>query len=282
MKKILLLSLLAIAVLFIAACAPKEGGEEGAIAGQAYGGAGGGSGSSVEVKACADTGTSVTYTKLKGGDVTKADECAAGNKRKDYSCSTISGGTGKRKQSKTYLNTYTMPCGAGTTCSNGVCVAVAAAACGNNMKEGTEVCDGTDLGGAGCNTQTKDPSATGTLKCYSDCTGFDTSLCVAKIQTGNGTMEIVQINKTTGVTYKCIGTIPPNAHLCPGDDQGLTTDGYLARADWCADAANDFQKCQYICDEGYVGNGQQCVIYTPPPPNLNQTGNTTNATNSSN
>lgn len=47
--------------------------------------------------------------------------------------------------------------------------------CGNNTREGLEVCDGTDLFGQTCISQGFDG---GTLACDGTCTGFDTSACV--------------------------------------------------------------------------------------------------------
>lgn len=47
--------------------------------------------------------------------------------------------------------------------------------CGDDVKDSSEVCDGTDLGGTGC------PDlgfSTGTLACFSDCSAFDTSGCI--------------------------------------------------------------------------------------------------------
>ncbi len=46
--------------------------------------------------------------------------------------------------------------------------------CGNNLREGDELCDGTDLDGESCQTQGFDA---GTLVCAGDCSGFDTSSC---------------------------------------------------------------------------------------------------------
>jgi uncharacterized protein YjiK len=56
--------------------------------------------------------------------------------------------------------------------------------CGNGVREGAEVCDGADLAGQTCTSQGFD---SGTLRCRSDCLGFDTSECA----TGNpGTVEV--------------------------------------------------------------------------------------------
>ena len=49
-----------------------------------------------------------------------------------------------------------------------------AGTCVNNVIEGGEVCDGTDLGGATCGSE---GCTGGTLGCLPDCSGFDTSGC---------------------------------------------------------------------------------------------------------
>ena len=46
--------------------------------------------------------------------------------------------------------------------------------CGNNLRQGDEICDGADLDGASCQTQGFD---VGALACAGDCSGFDTSGC---------------------------------------------------------------------------------------------------------
>ncbi len=55
-----------------------------------------------------------------------------------------------------------------------------AAQCGNNIREGSEVCDGTDLTGQTCASQVGSGS-TGTLRCTSSCS-FNTSSCTASTQ----------------------------------------------------------------------------------------------------
>ena len=49
-----------------------------------------------------------------------------------------------------------------------------AAVCGDDLAQGAEACDGTDLLGQDCVTQGFDG---GTLACAGDCTGFDTTAC---------------------------------------------------------------------------------------------------------
>ena len=47
--------------------------------------------------------------------------------------------------------------------------------CGDGVVEGNEVCDGSDLGGETCASQSC--TGGGTLACLPDCSGFDTSAC---------------------------------------------------------------------------------------------------------
>jgi hypothetical protein len=47
--------------------------------------------------------------------------------------------------------------------------------CGNNIKEEGEICDGTDLGGATCDSLAS--GNIGTLSCASDCLNYDTTMC---------------------------------------------------------------------------------------------------------
>ena len=48
-------------------------------------------------------------------------------------------------------------------------------------------------------------------------------------------------------TYSCTGTVPSNATLCAGDDQGLTQDVNITLVSLCTST----QKCEYTCDSGY-------------------------------
>jgi hypothetical protein len=69
-----------------------------------------------------------------------------------------------------------------TNCGDGVCEGGETSnacpadcpVCGNNIKEGSEVCDGTDLSGQTCASQGFDG---GTLACNARCDGFDASGC---------------------------------------------------------------------------------------------------------
>lgn len=48
-------------------------------------------------------------------------------------------------------------------------------ACGNNVVETNEICDGTDLAGATCDTLAA--GQIGTLACSGDCLNYDTTMC---------------------------------------------------------------------------------------------------------
>jgi hypothetical protein len=85
---------------------------------------------------------------------------------------------------------------------------VGGAACGNGVKEGTEACDGADLGGQTCASVTDNFVQSGTLSCAPDCTldssdckrAFLASLVPAK---GGATKNRCQLEWTTvGTTSK--------------------------------------------------------------------------------
>ena len=62
--------------------------------------------------------------------------------------------------------------------------------CGDNVKDGTEPCDGTDVGLATCATAVGDPASTGTLACFQNCTldltGCSTPSSVTGAKCGDG------------------------------------------------------------------------------------------------
>ena len=85
--------------------------------------------------------------------------------------------------------------------------------CGNNVAEGTELCDGTDLGGESCATQGFD---TGTLFCNFDCDGFDTSSC-RTFECGNNICELSAGEDCVTCPSDCNGVQggnPGNRYCC--------------------------------------------------------------------
>lgn len=128
--------------------------------------------------------------------------------------------------------------------------------CGNGSREGTEQCDGSDLGGQTCQTRGYD---SGTLRCSSSCT-FDESECATGgggPVCGNGILETGELcdgsdlggntctsigQGYTGGTLGCNGT-------CDGwDESGCTTGGGGSADNDCTDGY-----CRIDCtDDAYV------------------------------
>ncbi|MDP7039055.1 MAG: hypothetical protein QGI45_07855 [Myxococcota bacterium] len=96
-----------------------------------------------------------------------------------------------------------------------------AAGCGNNVKEGAEVCDGTDLVDQNCGTLNL---GTGMLGCLNDCSGFDTQNC-----SGGGTS-----NCTGPATYTSNGAL--NTNLADGEP-----------CNFDSDCLNDCNTATYYC-----------------------------------
>jgi hypothetical protein len=117
------------------------------------------------------------------------------------------------------------------------------APCGNNNIEGTEVCDGTALGGRTCITL---GFSGGTPSCSADCASFNTSLCYL---CGNGTCE-----SSKGENYSncyadchcgdgfCDPAVGENSSSC-GSDCGASV--FFSHSDWGSE-----QDCVYPIGKG--------------------------------
>ncbi|PYT08125.1 MAG: hypothetical protein DMF49_06050, partial [Acidobacteria bacterium] len=90
--------------------------------------------------------------------------------------------------------------------------------CGNGVREGSEVCDGNDLGGQTCQTQGYDA---GTLACNATCNGFDTSGC-RNYQCGNNYCEIAAGENCLTCPQDCNGVQSgsPSKRYCCGNGGG--------------------------------------------------------------
>ena len=114
----------------------------------------------------------------------------------------------------------------------------AGSTCGNNSKEGSEVCDGTDLNSQTCITQGFD---SGTLSCHANCGSFVTTSCVTDL-CGNGNINPDE---------DCDG-VNLNSQTC--SSQGFSG-GTLA----CSSCAFNTSGCVAIaCQNGYLDAGEQC------------------------
>lgn len=58
------------------------------------------------------------------------------------------------------------------------------------------------------------------------------------------------------ITYSCTGSTPLNSIICSGDNEGLTsnTNNNNILVEVCGD-----EKCEYVCDEGFILINGQCV-----------------------
>nr|MBI4156636.1 hypothetical protein [Candidatus Woesearchaeota archaeon] len=83
----------------------------------------------------------------------------------------------KCEEYKDCCSDYQNVCKGGSTGGGGGGSGGGTLVCGNGIREGNEVCDGSDLGG---NTCTSLGYLQGQLKCQSNCVAFDTSGCVKK------------------------------------------------------------------------------------------------------
>ena len=97
--------------------------------------------------------------------------------------------------------------------------------CGNGIREGNEVCDGSDFGGVSC----ADFGGNGALSCNPDCT-LNPSQCGGPDTCGNGVVE------------------PPEQ--CDGDElDGMT----------CADVARSFPDGELSCSDCSFNTTQCCI-----------------------
>ena len=114
--------------------------------------------------------------------------------------------------------------------------------CGNNEKEGDEVCDGTALSGQTCTSR---GYVSGSLACESDCTAFDESACVAAA-CGNDQIEGDEL---------CDGTAL-GGQTC--EDEGFELGGTLSCAANCLEYVTTSCDTADVCGDGTKGASEQC------------------------
>ncbi|MCA9710600.1 MAG: hypothetical protein KDK70_32460, partial [Myxococcales bacterium] len=136
-----------------------------------------------------------------------------------------------------------------TTTTSGVGSSTGASmACGNDLAEGTEVCDGSDLAGEDCQSQ---GYLGGTLACAADCASFDVTGCTAPT-CGNGIQEGPE---------PCDGDDLGGAScLGEGFDSGVLacTPGCTLDLTGCGTCGNVIVDGDEVCDD-IVLLGQSCV-----------------------
>lgn len=147
--------------------------------------------------------------------------------------------------------------------------------CSNDITEGTEICDGTDINGATCES-VMGAEYTGTLKCKSDCSGFDTTECTKSNSSScnNGSLDNGEAcdgtkfkdNKTTCQSYdakyvsgnlKCTTSCSIDFSECAEcNENDVKCDGATLKT--CTNKSWNTQKCTGTtpkCSE----SGKKCV-----------------------
>lgn len=135
--------------------------------------------------------------------------------------------------------------------------------CGDNVIGGSEVCDGTALGGTACgqltyehdNRETTFPYTGAGLGCLGDCTGFDTSGCgqgnVGDACTGSSDcgpmMGLIHLHGGT-----CMITSPGGTTFPDGYCTASCEDGYY---EYCCRVAHG----QCVTVPAAVGSGRYCL-----------------------
>ena len=119
--------------------------------------------------------SSCTAAAVCGNGLLEAGEECDGNNFNGQTCSTLAGAGSVGMLSCNQCKITTDHCSAPSTC-------------GDNLANGNDVCDGTDLKGATCESVVGEGS-TGTLSCRDNCTGYDISGCTAASKCGNGIVE---------------------------------------------------------------------------------------------
>jgi len=138
--------------------------------------------------------------------------------------------------------------------------------CGNNIKEGSEKCDGTDLNGKNCVSQS---FTGGTLSCSSSCQ-FDTSQCtgagpVCGDDSCNGDETCSSCLADCGICPVCGNDIKEGTEVCDGTDlngetcssQGLDS-GTLSCESDCSGFDTSGCLIEPVCGNSIVEGSEKC------------------------
>jgi hypothetical protein len=152
-------------------------------------------------------------------------------------------------------------CPAGQTCVSGQCTGgggggggeTPQAVCGNGVKETGEACDGADLAGATCQSL---GFLSGTLACKADCSGLDTSGCVAAACSSAADCpagSAGNCQKAACVNGACTSVV---------DDTDLPVDGNACTDDVCSGGvpSNPPKASGTSCGSGKMCNGSGACV----------------------
>ena len=162
--------------------------------------------------------------------VTHMEKCD-GENLDGQTCETLGFGAGTLSCADNCLEFDTSECGPSLTCGDGI-------------KNGTDVCDGDDLGGETCISRGFED---GILKCLPNCAGFDTSQCGKSVTCGNGKIDSGEV---------CDGT-ELNGRTC--EHEGFEQ-GELKCSDDCKsfDTSDCYTPCTPECGDRECGLDPVC------------------------
>ena len=126
--------------------------------------------------------------------------------------------------------------------------------CGNDVIEGNEVCDGTDLGGATCGSE---GCSGGTLACNPTCSGFDTSSCTGCPPCDNdGVCDPGE--DCNGCASDCIGGTTPGAVCGNGVCEAGDGEDCVSCAADCNGRQSGKPADRFCCGDGDGQNPVAC------------------------
>lgn len=164
------------------------------------------------------------------GKITDSEKCEMNN-LDGQTCESLGFGAGTLNCQSNCMNFDTSSCGASATC-------------GDNKINGTDLCDGDDMGGESCETQGFQP---GVLKCQPNCAGFDTSQCGASASCGDGVIDAGEVCDKKNL----------NGRTC--EDEGFE-EGELACSADCRtfDTSDCYTPCTPECGDRVCGPDPVC------------------------
>ncbi len=176
-----------------------------------------------------------TAASACGNGVVEPGEVCDGARLNDKTCATEvgPGSTGTLKCAENCMGYITSSCTASTTCGNGVI-------------DGSELCDGTLLNGATCESEVG-PGSVGNVLCGEGCGHYNLSQCSAPKSCGNNKIDAGEV---------CDGKQLNNATCASVVGKG--SQGTLACANNCF--AFDTSKCSKpdTCGNGVIDEGEVC------------------------
>lgn len=147
-----------------------------------------------------------------------------------------------------------LPLGCGDSRDRGSSGTRPASTCGNGQLDGSEVCDGANLGGATCEGL---GLGAGSLSCRRDCKALDRSLCAAPTTCGNGAVDPAEVCEGADLSGQSCASLGlgVGALSCLPNCNGYQTAGCMpATGPTCGDGRTEGTE---VCDGADLG-GATC------------------------